>query len=84
MAALDDAESAAAFVQALLFRARDAGDREYDELRVQLAQQSLALESLATVQGKNHPNVRILRERVEALRGLVADKEQRIVRAELR
>jgi capsular exopolysaccharide synthesis family protein len=81
--ALSSAASIAAFVQGLQYKSRDSGDREYDELRSQLVQQRLVLQTLISVQGRRHPTVQVEEARVEVLREQVAQKERAIVEAQL-
>jgi len=81
--AMATAESRASFVQGLQFKSRDTGDREYDELRLELVQQRLALQTLISVQGRNHPTVQVEQARVDVLKQQVAEKEKAIVEAQL-
>ncbi len=81
--ALATPESRAAFVQGLQYKARDAGDREYDEIRSELVQQRLVLGTLIRVQGRNHPIVQVEQVRVDTLKDQVAEKEQAIVESQL-
>jgi succinoglycan biosynthesis transport protein ExoP len=81
--ALGSPASIASFVQGLQYKTRDAGDREYDELRSQLIQQRLVLQTLISVQGRSHPTVQVEEARVQVLKEQVAEKEKAIVEAQL-
>jgi capsular exopolysaccharide synthesis family protein len=81
--ALASPAGVANFVQALQFRSRDTGDREYDELRLELIQQRLVLSTLISVQGPHHPTVQVQQGRVNLLKEQVADKERAIAEAQL-
>lgn len=81
--ALKDPEAMLSYVESLQFRAGDSGDREYDELRAQLVQQSLALTTAASAQGDNHPNVRVHAARLDLLKKRIAAKQRGILDAQI-
>ncbi len=81
--ALADPASLSAFVEAQQFKAKDAGDHEYDELRSQLIQQMLALSTSSALEGPRNSRVMTLEAVVTALRRRVADKERAIAQAHL-
>jgi len=77
-AALATPATIAALVTAQQAKGRDAGDHEYDELRRQLIQTSLALSSSVPMVGPNHPRVLVLKSAVDALKARLAEKERQI------
>lgn len=82
-AAMADPASLTAFVHSLQQRGRDWADREYEELRAQLTQQSLAQWGSEAFQGASHPRAESLRAVVAALRRQIAAKERSIAEAQL-
>jgi capsular exopolysaccharide synthesis family protein len=82
-AALADPATLATFVESQQFKVKESGDHEYDELRSQLGQASLALDTGMKTQGPNHPRVVALQSVVESLRKRIADKERAMAGAQL-
>lgn len=81
--ALADPASLSAFVEALQFKAKNAGDHEYDELRSQLVQEMLTLSTSSALEGSHNTRVRTLESVVTALRSRVAEKERAIAMGHL-
>ena len=81
--ALESPQAMRRFVEALQFRGRDIGDREYDELRSQLVQFTSQLAAVGGIQGANHPRSRSLQLTIESLKSQIADKEKSIADAQL-
>ncbi|HEV7299973.1 MAG TPA: polysaccharide biosynthesis tyrosine autokinase [Tepidisphaeraceae bacterium] len=70
-------------VQAQQSKGNDSGDREYNELRSQLVQYSLALSNAMALQGENNKRVQALQVTVDSLKQLVAAKEVSIANGHL-
>ncbi|HWE03258.1 MAG TPA: polysaccharide biosynthesis tyrosine autokinase [Tepidisphaeraceae bacterium] len=81
--ALSNPESLSAFVESQQFRAKDAGDHEYDDLRAQLIQQMLALSTASAMQGPRNSRVQSLEWVVNSLRTRIVEKERAIASAHL-
>ncbi len=76
--------SIAAFAQSKQSMGNDGNaDREYGELRSQLAQYTIALSNARAIQGDSNRRVQALQASVESLRQLIAAKERAIVDGEL-
>ena len=83
LAAMDGGDAMRSFVEALQFKGRDFGDREYDELRSQLAEQNTQLAGLLRILGDNHPRVRAQQSAINDLKKRIAAKEESIAEAQL-
>ena len=83
LAAMDGGEAMRAFVEGLQFKGRDLGDREYDELRTQLVEQTSQLTAAMKVLGSKHPRVREIQSKVDYLKEQVARKEESIAESQL-
>ncbi len=81
--ALRDPSSASAFVYALQARGRDLGDKEYADLRAQLAQFTVELSTSQSLQGEKNPRIQMLRAHVDSLKQRIEEKELTIARAAL-
>ncbi len=81
--ALANPTSIAAFVEAQQMKGRDAGDREYDELRTQLNDQKLALSTARAVQGPSNSRVQVLQRVIDSLVERIADKQRLMVESQL-
>lgn len=76
--------SISAFAASMQSKGNDGNaDREYGELRSQLAQYTLALSNARAVQGSENRRVQSLQVSVNSLRELIAAKERSIVEGEL-
>jgi succinoglycan biosynthesis transport protein ExoP len=76
--------SVSAFAASQQARGNDGNaDREYGELRNQLAQYTLALSNARAVQGEGNRRVQALQTSVNSLKELIAAKERSIVEGEL-
>jgi len=69
------------FVEGQQFKNRDFGDREYDEMRTQLAQLELTVSAQNVTQAEKNPRVIALREAMNSLRFRLADKERSLAQA---
>jgi capsular exopolysaccharide synthesis family protein len=83
LAAMDGGEAMQAYVEGLQFKGRDFGDREYDELRTRLAEQTAQLTAAMRVLGAKHPRVREQQASISSLREQVARKVEAIAEAQL-
>jgi capsular exopolysaccharide synthesis family protein len=81
--ALDDPAGLRAFVEAQQFKAKDAGDHEYDELRSQLIGQMLTLSTSTALEGRRNTRVMTLEAVVTGLKARVLEKERNIAQAHL-
>jgi capsular exopolysaccharide synthesis family protein len=82
-AALANPASLSAFVEAQQFKSKDTGDHEFDDLRTQLAQYNLSLNSSAPFQGSTNPRVQALQSAIASLKARIAEKERQIAQAHL-
>ena len=82
-AAMATPESIAAFVTAQQSKMRDSGDKEYEELKRQYIQTSLALASSLPMVGANHPRYLVLKAAQDSLHKRIAEKEREIAMAQL-
>src|SRR5205085_8511649 len=82
-AALATPVTIAAFVEAQQFKGKDLGDREYDDLRAQLAQHTLALATSSTVQGAGNPRVIMLQSVIDSLKDRLHQKERSVAEAQV-
>jgi capsular exopolysaccharide synthesis family protein len=82
-AALATPESISAFVTALQSKGRDQGDKEYEELKRQYIQTTLALASSSPMVGPNHPRQMVLQAAAASLKQRIAEKEREIAEAQL-
>ena len=83
-AAMTDAASIKAFVEAQQFKGRDFGDREYDEMRTQLSQLELTVSGLRATQAERNPRVMAVRDSIAALRERIVQKERSVAESSLR
>lgn len=81
--AMDGGEAMRAYVEGLQFKGRDLGDREYDELRSQLAEQTTQLASTMRLLKANHPRVRAQQDSIDSLRQRILAKEESIASSQL-
>jgi capsular exopolysaccharide synthesis family protein len=82
-AAMKSPESISAYVTALESKGRDTGDKEYEELKHQYVQTSLALDSSSPMVGPMHPRTMVLRAAQASLNQRIAEKERAIAEAQL-
>lgn len=82
-AALETPETISAYVESQQFKGREFGDREYDELRSQLAAHELAASHGTAVQGANNPRVQQLQTTIDDIKRRIAAKERSIAEAQL-
>jgi capsular exopolysaccharide synthesis family protein len=82
-AAMATPASIAAFVTAQQSKGRDSGDREYEELKRQYIQTSLALSTSLPMVGASHPRYLVLKAAKESLEKRIAEKEREIATAQL-
>lgn len=78
---LDRPEAISSYVQSMQTKSRDAGDKEYDELRSNLSQLMLSVTANGTLAGSNNPRMIALNADVAMLKKRIADKEKAIVQA---
>jgi succinoglycan biosynthesis transport protein ExoP len=76
-------EAISAYVQAQQTKEKDAGDKEYDELRSQMSQLNLSLTATATTAGSRNPRIQALTADVAMLKQRIAAKEASIFQAHL-
>jgi capsular exopolysaccharide synthesis family protein len=81
--ALTSPASISAYVTALESKGRDTGDKEYEELKRQYIQTSLALDSSSPMVGPKHPRTQVLQAALESLKQRIAEKERSIAEAQL-
>ncbi|HZL38360.1 MAG TPA: Wzz/FepE/Etk N-terminal domain-containing protein [Tepidisphaeraceae bacterium] len=81
--ALSRPEALSAFVQAQQYKDKQAGDREYDDLRAQLVQAELALSTCISVQGRENQRVRLLTAQIDGIRRRIANKERAVAQGYL-
>lgn len=81
--ALVDPASRSAFVSTELMKAREGGDREYDELRTLLVQSEIALAISKMTQSAGNRGILTHEARIKSLRDQLADKETRLAEAYL-
>jgi capsular exopolysaccharide synthesis family protein len=81
--AMDGGDAMRAYVQGLQFKGRDVGDREYDELRSQLAQQLTQLAATMRILKAEHPRVREQQSSIDSLQQRIRQKEESIAEAQL-
>jgi succinoglycan biosynthesis transport protein ExoP len=82
-AAMATPASIAAFVTAQQSKGRDSGDREYEELKRQYIQTSLALSTSLPMVGANHPRYLVLQAAQISLQKRIVEKEREIATAQL-
>jgi capsular exopolysaccharide synthesis family protein len=82
-AALATPATIAAFVTAQQSKGRDSGDKEYEELRRQFIQTSLALSTSLPMVGASHPRYRVLQAALDTLKERIVEKERLIAEAQL-
>lgn len=81
--ALVDPASRSAFVSTELMKAREGGDREYDELRTLLVQSEIALAISKMTQSGGNRGIVTHEARIKSLRDQLAEKERRLSEAYL-
>jgi capsular exopolysaccharide synthesis family protein len=82
-AAMKSPESISAYVTALESKGRDTGDKEYEELKRQFIQTTLALDSSSPMVGPRHPRTQVLQAALLSLKQRIAEKEREIAEAQL-
>ncbi len=81
--AISNPESLRAFVSAMQSKGRDTGDREYDDLRHELMQQSIAIGQNNPMVGANHPRMQVLNSMGETLKKKIAEKDLQVAQAQM-
>ncbi len=83
-AALETPDTISAYVEAMQSKnGRDQGDKEYDELRSQLSQYSLAITTNSGTQGSSNPRVAVLQTTVDSLKKRIVSKERSMVESQV-
>jgi succinoglycan biosynthesis transport protein ExoP len=80
---LNGPEEISAFVESQQMKGRDFGDKEYDDLRSQLAQDQLQYRSALEVIGPNNIHAREIKAAIDLLETKIAAKEKAIAQAQV-
>ena len=83
-AILNDPAAIGAFVQSETMKQKDWGDKEYDQIRDQLQQYTVALNGTSHVLGDGSRSIKVLESDISILKTRKAEKERAMVEATVR